>query len=89
MWRDAYEYRVEVEAAHPDGEAVGTIEVYAPQVGRVLDSREVDPTNGEPEVISGRFDVPGDLEGHLLEVRTYYQGVGELTIHSVELLAPS
>ena len=86
LWLEEYEYTIEVDADRADSEPVGVVEVMSSQTGTVLVTREVLSTPpGEPLAITGRFTVPDELDDHLLEVRTYFNGEGELTVRSLEL----
>ncbi|MGI9614284.1 MAG: hypothetical protein ACR2QO_15340 [Acidimicrobiales bacterium] len=86
LWLEEYEYTMEVEADRDGTEPVGVVEVMSSQTGTVLVTHDVLSTPpGEPLVISGRFTVPDELDDHLLEVRAYFNGEGELTVRSLEL----
>jgi hypothetical protein len=78
-----YKFEMKLNAASDVIEIVGYIDVFMPESGKQLNKIAIWP-NGT-ESITGTFSVPKQASAKVVEIRTFYQGVGEISIQSLEL----
>lgn len=82
--RGRYKFSYNVEAYSSQNVSVGQIDIYVPAKNSILKKYTIVGRN-KLQAIKGTFEIQRQNSGKAIEVRTYYNGIGTLVVHSLSL----
>lgn len=83
-----YQYQLKYNSSQPSLAPIGRIEVYSgdPSVSLnqiLLEQVQIFGSDGQEKILRDNLDIFGDLQSELLEIRVFWEGIGNLTVDQI------